>query len=157
MPNIVRYDPFEELTRLQRDMSRLFDESYRSPARSDSNGSSGNAMTGRFWAPAVDVRDDENEVVVHAELPGVKQEDIDIEVTGDTLTIRGERKFEDTEKRKDYVRVERSYGSFQRSFTIGMPIENDKVNAEFKDGILTVHLPKSEKVKPKKIAVSGNT
>jgi HSP20 family protein len=103
----------------------------------------------------VDVREDENEVIVHAELPGVKQEDIDIEVTGDTLTLRGERKFEETDKRKNYVRVERTYGSFQRAFSIGVPIENDKVTAGFKDGVLEIHLPKSEAIKPKKITV-GN-
>jgi HSP20 family protein len=152
--NIVRYDPFEELTRLQRDMTRLFDESFRAPARSGSDGN-GQGITTRAWAPLVDVREDANEVVVHAELPGVKQEDIDIEVTGDTLILRGERKFEETEQKKNYVRVERAYGSFQRSFTIGVPIETDKVAAEFKDGVLTIHLPKSEAIKPKKVQVGG--
>jgi len=147
--SIVRYDPLEELTRLQRDMTRLFDENYGMPVRTNGNG-----ITTRVWAPAVDVREDENEVVVHAELPGVKLEDIDIEVTGDTLTIRGERKFEQTEKKKNYVRVERTFGSFQRSFAIGVPVQNDKVAASFKDGVLTVHLPKSEAVRPKKVPVA---
>jgi HSP20 family protein len=147
--SIVRYDPFEELTRLQRDMTRLFDENYRSSARA----ANGDIFSAKAWAPAVDVREDENEVVVHAELPGVKQGDIDIEVTGDTLTIRGERKFEETEKKNSYIRVERTYGTFQRSFAIGVPIENDKVTATFKDGVLTVQLPKSEAVKPKKVTV----
>ena len=148
--SIVRYDPFEELTRLQRDMTRLFDDNLRGTPRG--NGES-NGVAVRTWAPLVDVREDENEVIVHAELPGVKQDDIDIEVTGDTLTIRGERKFEDLEKKRNYVRVERTYGSFQRSFTIGVPIVNDKVNAQFRDGVLTIHLPKSEAVKPKKVLV----
>jgi HSP20 family protein len=159
MANIVRYDPFEELTRLQRDMTRLFDESVRTPVRGASE--NGGAST-RSWAPSVDVRENQNEVVVQAELPGIRQEDIDIEVTGDTLTIRGERKFEQTDKKDNYVRIERAYGSFQRSFAIGVPIQNDKVSATYKDGLLTIQLPKSEAIKPKKVQVqvqgdSGNT
>ena len=156
MASIVRYDPFEELTRLQRDLSRLADDSFGGVWRSgDGNGHRSNGGSSRSWAPIVDVRDDTHEVVIHAELPGVKQEDIDIEVTGDTLTLRGERKFEDTSRRNDYVRVERSYGSFQRSFTIGIPIQSDKVSASYDAGVLTVRLPKSEAVTPKKVAVSA--
>ena len=158
MANIVRYDPFDELTRLQREMSRLFDDNFRTPARGGDNG--GSAVPGRtVWAPVVDVREDENEILVHAELPGVKLDDIDIEVTGDTLTLRGERKIEEkTEDSKHkYVRVERAYGSFQRTFTLGVPIQSDQVRAEFKDGVLTIRLPKSEAIKPKKVLVSSNS
>ena len=157
MANIMRYDPLDELTKLQRDMSRLFDDAFRAPVRaSDSNGGSANAVATRSWAPVVDVRDEPEEVVIHADIPGVKQEDIDIEMTGDTLVIRGERKFEETEQKASYVRVERSYGSFQRAFNIGVPIQTENVRAEFRDGVLTVHLPKSEAVKPKKISVAVN-
>ncbi len=158
MANIVRYDPFDELTRLQRDMTRLFDEAVVSPMRGRQDNGNGGTNGGslKAWAPSVDIRDDQNEIVVHAELPGVKQEDIDIEVSGDTMTIRGERKFEDVENRKNYVRVERAYGSFQRTFTIGVPVQSDKISAGFKDGVLTVRLPKSEEVKPKKVQVTAS-
>ena len=104
----------------------------------------------------MDIFEDQNEIVVKAELPGLKQEDIDIELTGDTLTIKGERKFEDTQRKDNYVRVERSYGHFQRSFTIGVPVQHDDVKASYKDGVLEVHLPKSEATKPKKVQVTAS-
>jgi HSP20 family protein len=152
MPNIVRFDPFtdpfEDLTRIQREVNRLFED--RSSANSPHD-----ATSARSWAPAVDIFEDEHEIIVRAELPGLKQEEIDIELTGDTLTIKGERRFEDTERKKNYVRVERPYGQFQRSFTIGIPVQNDKVSANYRDGVLEVHLPKSEATKPKKVKVAA--
>ena len=84
----------------------------------------------------------------------MRQEDIDIERTGDTLTLRGERKFENEERRNDFVRVERSYGRFQRSFTLGVPVQHDQVRATYRDGVLEVHLPKSEETRPRKVQVS---
>jgi HSP20 family protein len=152
MPNIVRFDPFEDLTRLQREVNRLFDDSGRAPARA--NGGTEHAAQ-RAWAPSVDIFEDNNEIVVKTDLPGVKQEDIDIELTGETLTIKGERKFEDTQRADKYLRVERSYGSFQRSFTVGVPIDQDKIKASFNAGVLEVHLPKSELNRPKKITVAA--
>jgi len=147
---IVRFDPFEDLTRLQREMNRLFDDSVRT------NGwGATEHVSSRAWAPPVDIYEDQNEIVVNVELPGIKQDDIDIQVTGDTLTLRGERKFEDTQKKDNYVRVERSYGSFQRSFTIGVPVQSDRVTANYRDGILSIRLPKSEEVKPKKVQVTS--
>lgn len=151
MANIVRFDPFEDLTRLQREVNRLFEDNTRPIVR---NGGAEHAAV-RAWAPTVDIYEDASEIVLKADLPGVKQEDIDIEITGETLTVRGERRFEDTQRKENYVRMERSYGSFQRSFTIGLPIAQDKVQASFNNGILEVHLPKSEETKPKKIQVSG--
>jgi HSP20 family protein len=149
--NIVRFDPFEDLTRLQREVNRLFDDSARPTGRAD-----GELTSSRAWQPRVDIYEDRNEIVVKADLPGVKQDDIDIELTGETLTIRGERKFEDVERKDNYVRVERAYGHFQRSFTIGVPIQHDAVAASYRDGILEVHLPKSEETKPKKVKVGGS-
>jgi len=151
MPNIVRFDPFEDLTRLQREVNRLFEDSNRVPARN--GGAGAEQVAARAWAPSVDIFEDHNEIVVKADLPGVKQEDIDIELTGETLTIKGERKFEDTQRKDNYLRVERSYGSFQRSFTVGVPIDQDKIKAAFNSGVLEVRLPKSELTKPKKITV----
>ena len=146
--SIVRFDPFEDLTRLQLEMNRLFDDSVTSgPTRRRSPSS------GRAWAPSVDIHEDENSITVKADLPGVKMEDIDIEMQDDTLTIKGERKFEDEENRHGYVRIERSYGSFQRSFNVGVPVQADHINASYRDGLLTVTLPKAEHVKPKKVEI----
>ena len=149
MANIVRFDPFEDLTRIQREVNRLFEDNGRT-------GRSTEPASTRTWAPPVDIFEDHNEIVVRVELPGIRQDDIDIELTGDTLTIKGERKFEDAQRKDNYVRVERAYGQFQRSFTIGVPVQNDAVKASYKDGLLEVHLPKSEATKPKKVKVSGS-
>ena len=156
---IVRFDPFSELDRLQNQVNRLF-EGYTNtgepPASAAGNGGrTGSAPMSRAWSPVVDIAESENEIVVRAEVPGMKQEDIDIELTGDTLTLRGDRKFENEERRENFVRVERSYGRFQRSFTLGVPVQMDGVRATYRDGILEVHLPKSEDTKPRKVQVSA--
>jgi HSP20 family protein len=109
----------------------------------------------RGWMPALDVFEKEDRFIVKAELPGIKDEDIDVSVVGDTLSIRGEKKTETEIKDEDYYRCERSYGSFYRSIPIPSNVDADKIEASFEDGILEVALPKSAKVKPKKIAVSA--
>ncbi len=111
-------------------------------------------VSSHVWSPAVDVYEDQDSIVIQADLPGVKQEDIDIEMNGDSLTIKGERKFEDPARQDRYVRVERQYGAFQRSFTIGIPIEADKVKATYRNGTLELTIPKSEATRPKKVQVS---
>ncbi len=146
---IVRYEPFRELDRLQNEMNRIFD-GFLSPAGTPR--SAGPAP--RTWAPSVDIAESENALLLRAELPGMKIEDVDIELAGDTLTIRGERHFDGDETRQHFVRVERSYGRFQRSFTLGVPIESDQVTASYRDGILEVTLPKSEETRPRKVAVT---
>jgi len=105
------------------------------------------------WSPLVDITEDEKEYLVKAELPEMKKEEIKINVQDDVLSISGERKYEKEEKGKKYHRVERAYGSFMRSFTLPEDADGSKVNAEYKDGVLKVHLPKSEKTKPKAIEV----
>jgi HSP20 family protein len=152
---IVRFDPFRELDRLQSEVNRLFEGYNAPPERATGTG----ALTqgSRLWSPAVDVAEDRNEIVLRAEIPGMKQDEIDIELTGDTLTLRGERKFENEERTENFVRVERSYGRFQRSFTLGVPIQHDKVTASYQDGILEIHLPKSEETKPRKVTVTGSS
>jgi HSP20 family protein len=105
--------------------------------------------------PAVDVFEKEDKFVVKAELPGIKEDDIDVSVIGDTLSIKGEKKTETEIKDEDYYRCERSYGSFYRSIPIPSNVDANKIEASFEDGILEVALPKSAKVKPKKIAVSA--
>jgi HSP20 family protein len=107
------------------------------------------------WAPAIDVFEKEDKFVVKAELPGMKEEDINISVVGDTLTIKGERKAESEVKEDNYYYCERSYGSFSRSIAIPSNVDAQKIEANYEDGVLEVSLPKTLKVKPKKISVSA--
>lgn len=112
-------------------------------------------VEGRGWIPAVDVFEKKDKFVVKAELPGMKEEDIDVSVVGDTLSIKGEKKTETEIEEEDYYRCERNYGSFYRSIPLPSTVDADKIEASFEDGVLEVALPKSAKVKPKKIAVSA--
>lgn len=144
-------DPFGSLARLQDEMNRLFERSFGT--LSSRRVGPQEFISERIWSPVVDVYEDQDNIILRAELPGMKQDEIDIDLTGDTLTIHGERKFADEEHRDNYVRVERAYGEFKRSFTIGVPIQADKVKATYKDGILEVTIPKAEEVKPKKVKV----
>ena len=109
----------------------------------------------RGWMPVVDVFEKEDKFVVKAELPGMKEEDIDVSVVGDTLTIRGEKKTETEVNEEDYYRCERSYGSFYRSILLPSTVDANKIAADFEDGVLEVTLPKAAEVKPKKVAVSA--
>jgi len=109
----------------------------------------------RGWMPAVDVFEKDDKFVVKAELPGMKEEDIDVSVVGDTLTVKGERKTETEVEEEDYYRCERSYGSFYRSIPLPSTVDASKIEASYEDGVLEVTLPKIAEVKPKKIAVSA--
>jgi HSP20 family protein len=111
------------------------------------------ALTVAEWSPLVDISEDEKEYLIKAEIPEMKKDDMKISVQDNVLSISGERKYEKEEKGKKYHRVERAYGSFMRSFTLPEDADGSKVGAEYKDGILKVHLPKSEKAKPKAIEV----
>jgi HSP20 family protein len=110
----------------------------------------------RPWTPAVDIWETENELVLKADLPDMKMEEIDIRLENGTLALKGERKFENEEKKKGFHRVERSYGSFARYFTLPDTVEADKVHAEYKNGVLTVTLPKKEVAKPRQVKVQVN-
>jgi HSP20 family protein len=111
------------------------------------------ALTVAQWSPLVDITEDEKEYVIKAELPEMKKEDVRLTVEHDVLAISGERKFEKEEKGRKYHRVERAYGSFMRTFSLPEDADGSKVTADFKDGMLQVHLPKSEKAKPKAIQI----
>jgi len=148
MNAITRWDPFRDLDELQTRLSALFG---RAPVRK--NGSKDEALAVAEWAPVVDIVEDDNEYLIKAELPEVKKEDVKVTVQDDVLTISGERMFEKEEKGRKYHRMERAYGSFARSFTLPEDADGEKVAAEFKDGVLKVHLPKSEQAKPKSIEV----
>ena len=148
MANVTRWDPFKELDELQGRLSTLFG---RAPVRKE--GEREERMTLTDWAPLVDVIENENEYLVKAELPEVKKEDVKIAVQDDVLTMSGERSQEKEEKGKKFHRIERAYGSFSRSFTLPEDADASKITADFKNGVLTVHLPKSERAKPKSVEV----
>jgi len=149
MSSLTRWDPFRELDELQGRLSMLFG---RAPVRKE--GEREERMTLTDWAPLVDVIEDEKEYLVKAELPEVKKDDVKISVQDDVLTVSGERTQEKEEKGKKFHRIERAYGSFSRSFTLPEDADASKIAADFKNGVLTVHLPKSQRAKPKSIEVT---
>jgi len=144
---IVRWEPFRDLVTLREAMDRLFAESFVRP------GVAFPALG--MEGPAVDMYQTEDDIVVKAAVPGVKPEDIDISVTGDMLTIKGELKQEEKVEEGDYLRQERHYGQFTREFALPTQVNADKARAEFEHGVLTLHLPKAEEVKPKSIKVKA--
>jgi HSP20 family protein len=144
-----RWSSFRDLERLQRQM---FDSFFgRSALRG--NGGREEAITATEWAPSVDIAEDDKEYLIKAELPELKKEEVKVRVENGMLTLSGERKFEKEEKGKKYHRLERSYGSFLRSFNLPDDADGTKVSADFKDGVLNVHLPKNPSAKPKSIEV----
>lgn len=143
---VMRWDPFRDLITLQDRMNRLFDESMRGARPADEGTTS--------WSPAVDIYETDNEIVLKAELPEVNQKDIDIQIENSTLTIQGERKSDTTIKQENYHRIERAYGRFNRSFTLPNLVDQEKIKAEYKDGVLKIELPKREERKPKQIKVT---
>ena len=144
---LIRWDPFREMSALQERMNRLFsDVRAQAPVR-------GEEIVQGAWIPAVDIFETNEAIVLKAELPGITAQDISVEVKDNTLTLKGEKKFEKEVKEENYHRVERSYGSFQRAFTLPGTIHQEKVKAKFKDGILEIILPKVEEAKPKQVKV----
>ena len=141
------WDPFQEFNELQNRLTTLFGRTAVRPP----NGEEG--ITVADWAPVVDITEDDKEYLIKAELPGLKREEVKVTVEDGVLSISGERKVEKEEKNKKYHRVERSYGSFVRSFTLPEGSDPAKVNAEFKDGVLNVRLAKSPKAQPKAIEI----
>ena len=144
---LVRWDPFRELEDVSDRLNRMFAR----PAAPRANGKE--TMIVADWTPSVDISETEGEYQIKAEIPDVKKEDVKVTLEDGVLTIQGERKHEKEEKSKKYHRIERSYGSFVRTFSLPDVIDEEKVKAEFKDGVLNLHLPKSEKAKPKAIEV----
>ncbi len=146
---IARWEPFRELMTAQRDFDRLFREAF-APAMHE-----GEAST-RTWAPPVDIYENGDNLVLKAELPGINPDDVEICVEDNNLYLKGERKFEKEVKEENYHRVERTYGSFARAFSLPNSIDSDKVAANYKDGVLTLTLPKREEAKPRTIKISVN-
>ena len=146
---IVRWEPFRDLLSLQERMNRLFEESARGIGRGQEEDWSVGA-----WAPAVDIFEQGSDVVLKAELPGIEPKDVDIRIENNILTLRGERKVDHEVKKESYHRVERSYGTFTRSFTLPSTVDTAGVKADYKDGVLRITLPKREEAKPKQIQIS---
>jgi HSP20 family protein len=144
--NLMPWDPIREMSTMREDMERLFD-----------------SMLGRYprereqalWAPAIDVEETNEAMIVRAELPGMKREDIKVKVAEDTITISGERKYEAEHKERTFHRVERAYGSFQRAIVLPVSVQGDKAVASYKAGVLELVLPKAERVKAREITVES--
>jgi HSP20 family protein len=143
-----RWDPFSEMTTLRNAMDRLFEESFVRPSSLLTEGEGRGTL-------ALDMYQTGNDVIVKASLPGFKPEEVDISITGDILTIRGEHKEEKETKEEDYLYKERRYGSFSRSVTIPVAVKSERAEATFENGVLTLSLPKAEEAKPKQIKVKA--
>jgi HSP20 family protein len=150
MANITRYDPLGEMVSLRSAMDRLFEDSFVSPLgwRTISGGSEVN--------PPIDVHETDDALVVSAALPGMKADDVEMTITGQTLTIRGETKADEEVKRDQYLYRERRYGTFSRSIQLPVRVQGDKADATFTDGVLTLRIPKAEEVKPRQIRITAN-
>ena len=146
MANITRYDPLGEMVSLRSAMDRLFEDSFVSPLTWRTIGSGTESIT-----PPIDVHETADELVVTAALPGVKAEDVEITMTGQTLTLRGEFKAGDEVKKDQYLYRERRFGSFSRTLQLPVRVQGDRAQATFADGVLTLSIPKAEEVKPRQI------
>ena len=146
---IVRWNPLDDILSLQRRMNKIFEDNFLGKKSSaDEELSSG------LWSPSVDIYETESDIVLKAELPEVNQKDIQINIEDNVLSLKGERKFEKETKEENFHRIERSYGSFSRSFTLPGSINKEKVKASYKNGVLKVTMPKKEESKPKQITVN---
>jgi HSP20 family protein len=146
MTVLTRWDPFREFSTLQDRMNRLFHDSF-GDGREE-------ALTTTAFAPPVDVYEDEHNVKLKIEVPGIEEKDIDVRVENNTLTVHGERKFENDEKEENYRRVERQYGSFTRTFTLPNTVDSENVSANYDKGVLKIKLAKKAEAKPKQIKVN---
>ncbi len=143
----MRWSPVRDILNIQDEMSRLFNAFFtNTPDRTEGSTFS--------WGPLVDISETDDEIKVIAEVPGMKKEDIKISIQDNVLTLRGEKKQEKEEKDKNSHRVERAYGAFERSFSLPASVQTDKVKASYKEGVLTISLPKPEEAKPKEIDIS---
>jgi HSP20 family protein len=146
--SLTRWDPFAEMADLRREMDHIFGEFFgRTP--------SSMAATEAMWSPLVDIHETKDSFLLMAELPGVKQEDVEVSVEGDTLTLKGERKRETEVKEDQYHRIERSYGRFERSILLPSVVDPNRVKATYRDGVLEIQLPKKEEAKPKAVKIEA--
>jgi HSP20 family protein len=143
---VVKWDPFRDLISIQDRMNRLFEQTL-SRSRAEEG------VSATTWTPAVDIYETAETIVMKAELPGVAREDIQIQINENTLMLKGERRFAKDVHEENYLRIERAYGSFHRSFTLPASVQQDKIRALFRDGVLELTLPKAEESKPKRVSI----
>jgi HSP20 family protein len=145
--SIDRWEPFRNLTDMQSEVNRLFDNFLGRPA-------TGGSQAARPWLPAVDMHETKDDLVLRVELPGVREKDVSVSITGDLLTIKGERRWSEEEgKDQKFLHVERAYGQFERLIQLPMAVQSDKVKASYRDGVLEIRLPKAEELKPREIKI----
>jgi HSP20 family protein len=145
---VIRWEPAREISSLQQEVNRLFGTFFDAPA------GPGNGIGARRWIPAMDLVEEGEEYVLRADLPGVREEDVKVELDDDVLTISGERRSEHEERRDGYHRIERASGSFSRSLTVPDGVDPERVQARFDNGVLEVRVPKPEQRKPRRVAIS---
>jgi HSP20 family protein len=143
---IIRWDPFREVMTSQNNTNPLF-SLFRNMSEAELPLSAGN------FVPAVDIYEDKDKLVLKLEVPGIDEKDLDVQIENNTLTVKGERKFEKDEKEENFHRIERSYGSFYRTFTLPSTVENDKISAKYTAGVLKLELKKKAEAQPKQIKV----
>ncbi len=146
--NVIRWDPYRELT----SFADRFNRAFGAPARDREE-----EMSLGAWMPPVDISEDQDRIRLTAELPGVREDQVSIQMEGGVLTLRGERKFEEEKQGRNFHRVERSYGQFVRSFTLPNNVDREKIRASFSDGLLEIEMPKTEEARPRQIKISGGT
>ena len=138
-----RWEPFRNLNDIQGEVNRLFDSFLGRPA----------APSAGRWLPAIDMHETKDDLVLTVELPGVREKDVTVSITGDLLTIKGERRWADESKEQKFLHVERAYGEFERLVQLPMAVQGDKVKAAYRDGVLQITLPKAEELKPREIKI----
>jgi HSP20 family protein len=143
---IIRWDPFRDLVTLRDKMNRLFEDAVTGRGEEKD-------LIASSWTPAVDIYEDENQLVLTAEIPGIDEKDVEIKIEDNLLSIHGERKLEKETKQENYHRVERAYGSFYRSFTLPNTVDQDKIHAEHENGVLKITMPKRLELKPRKVKI----
>jgi HSP20 family protein len=141
--SLIKWDPFRELNTLEDRLGRLFGKEWKAPPSTTA------------WNPSVDIFENENDVVIKVELPGLTAKDIDLRLENNVLMLKGERRFEKETKEENYHRIEREYGTFSRAFAMPVTVNPDKVTAEYKDGVLKIVLPKKEETKVKPIDIAA--
>jgi HSP20 family protein len=144
--SLVRWEPFRELDTLHYAINRLFGDRYFQDG----------VNPGQNWMFPVDIKENDNSIVVHAEIPGMNKDDIKLSYDDNVLSIRGERKSDVREEKANYIKVERKYGFFSRSFSIDVPVDHEAIKASYKDGILEITLPKKDKAKARQIEIDVN-
>ncbi|MFP4082567.1 MAG: Hsp20/alpha crystallin family protein [Candidatus Aminicenantes bacterium] len=143
---IIRWDPFRDLITLREKMNRLFEETFTSRGEE-------RELVSSTWTPSVDIYETDKALVLSAEVPGMDEKDIEIKIEDNTLTLKGDRKFEKETKEENYHRIERAYGSFYRSFTLPHYVDQEKIEAEHENGVLKITMPKKSELQHKKVKI----